>query len=122
LYTELVNRKAFVEAVTTLDHIPPDQTVTVNLGLSKKPTIENFDGVPDTSILDNHKKTMLTSKFFGAAYSRPEDANVAYGGTKAVEFINAALMDSLSFTIFCLEPFHSKFTPTTTPTIGAGCY
>ena len=74
LYKELVNRKAFVEAVTNLDHIPPDQTVTVNLGLSKKSAIENFDGVPDTSIL-----------LFGAAYLRPEDASVAYGGITAVQ-------------------------------------
>ncbi len=95
LYKELVNRKAFVEAVTTLEHIPRDQTVTVNLGLPKKPEIVNFDGEPDTSILDNHKKTMITSKLFGAAYSRPEDANVAYGGTNAVQFINAALMSGI---------------------------
>ena len=59
LYKELVNRKAFVEAVATLDHIPPDQTVMVTLGLSKKPAIKNFDGVTDTSILDNHKRSCL---------------------------------------------------------------
>jgi hypothetical protein len=35
LYKELVNRKAFVEAISTLDHSPLDQTVTVKLGLSK---------------------------------------------------------------------------------------
>lgn len=95
IYKELANRKAFVEAVTTLDHIPPNQTVTVNLGLSKTPPVANFDSDPDTSILDNHKNTMITSKLFGAAYSRPEDANVAYGGTNAVQFINSALVSGI---------------------------
>jgi hypothetical protein len=56
---EVVNRKAFVEAVTTVDHILPDPMVRVNLNLWKKPLIENLDQVPDTSILDNYKKTML---------------------------------------------------------------
>ncbi len=95
LYKELINRKAFVQAVTTLEHIPPEQTVTVNLGLSRSPDIVNFDGEPDTSILDNHKKTMMISKLFGAAYSRPEDANVAYGGTNAIQFINMAIMSGI---------------------------
>ena len=44
LYKELVNRKAFVEAVTALDRIPspPDQMVAMNLGLSKKPAIKKM--------------------------------------------------------------------------------
>jgi hypothetical protein len=95
LAKELVNRRAFVEAVNTLDQIPPEQSITVNLSLSKKPTFVNFDGEPDVSILDNHKKTMISSKVFGAAYSRPEDASVAYGGTNALQFINAALMSGI---------------------------
>ena len=95
LYEELINRKAFVEAVTTLDHIPPGQTVTVNMAFSKRPPIENFDSTPDTSILDNHKKQTISSKVFGSAYSRPEDANVAYGGVNAIGFVNSALTSEL---------------------------
>jgi hypothetical protein len=28
---------------------------------------------PDTTIIDNPKKTMISAKLFGAAYSRPEE-------------------------------------------------
>lgn len=50
LYPELINRKVFVKAVTTLGHIPQGEMVTVNLSLPPPPNIQNFDGVPDTSI------------------------------------------------------------------------
>jgi hypothetical protein len=56
---ELVNRKAFVETVTTLDHILPHQTVQVNLNLWKKPLVEEFDQVLDISMLDKYWNTML---------------------------------------------------------------
>jgi hypothetical protein len=96
LYSELINRKAFVKAVRTLGHIPQGEMVTVNLSLPQAPTIQNFDmEEPDTSILDNHKKTMITSKLFGAAYSRPEDTAVAYGGINALQYINTALMSGI---------------------------
>lgn len=39
----LLNRKAFVAAVTTLATIPKDKTLTVRLGKEKPPIIENFD-------------------------------------------------------------------------------
>ena len=69
----LLNRKAFVTAVSSLATLPPDKSLTVKLGTERPPSIDNFDIGPDTTILDNPKKTMLTSKFFGAAYSRPEE-------------------------------------------------
>lgn len=69
----LLNRKAFVTAVSSLATLPKDKSLTVKLGTERPPSIDNFDIGPDTTILDNPKKTMLTSKFFGAAYSRPEE-------------------------------------------------
>lgn len=71
----LLNRKAFVTAVSSLVTLPPDKSLTVKLGTERPPSIDNFDIGPDTTILDNPKKTMLTSKFFGAAYSRPEEVS-----------------------------------------------
>ena len=38
---------------------------------------------------------MISSKLFGAAYSRPEDVEVAYGGINALGFINSALMSGI---------------------------
>ena len=96
LYPELINRKAFVKAVKTLGHIPQGEMVTVNLSLPQPPKFKNFDlEDPDRTILDNPKNTMITSKLFGAAYSRPEDAAVAYGGLNALQFINTALMSGI---------------------------
>lgn len=71
----LLNRKAFVTAVSSLATLPKDKNLTVKLGTERPPSIDNFDIGPDTTILDNPKKTMLTSKFFGAAYSRPEEVS-----------------------------------------------
>ncbi len=71
----LLNRKAFVTAVSSLTTLPKDKSLTVKLGTERPPSIDNFDIGPDTTILDNPKKTMLTSKFFGAAYSRPEEVS-----------------------------------------------
>jgi hypothetical protein len=71
----LLNRKAFVAAVTTLSNLPADKTLTVKLGKEKPPLIENFDFGADYTILENPKKTMVSAKFFGAAYSRPEEVS-----------------------------------------------
>lgn len=87
----LLNRKAFVTAVSSLATLPKDKTLTVKLGTERPPSIENFDIGPDTTIIDNPKKTMISSKVFGAAYSRPEEDQVAYGGLKALEYINNAV-------------------------------
>lgn len=96
LYPELINRKAFVKAVKTVGQIPQGEMVTVNLSLPQTPKFENFDvEEPDISIMENPKNTMITSKLFGAAYSRPEDASVAYGGLNALQFINTALMSGI---------------------------
>jgi hypothetical protein len=73
----LLNRKAFVAAVMTLSTLPKDKTLTVKLGKEKPPLIENFDFGADYTILENPKKTMLSAKFFGAAYSRPEEVSSA---------------------------------------------
>jgi hypothetical protein len=71
----LLNRKAFVTAVSSLSTLPKDKSLTVKLGAERPPNIENFDRGPDTTILDNPKKSMLSSKLFGAAYSRPEEVS-----------------------------------------------
>lgn len=73
----LLNRKAFVAAVTTLATLPQDKTLTVQLGKEKPPLIENFDFGADFTIIENPKKTMTSAKFFGAAYSRPENVSLA---------------------------------------------
>lgn len=73
----LLNRKAFVTAVSSLATLPRDKSLTVKLGTERPPSIDNFDVGLDTTILDNPKKTMLTSKFFGAAYSRPEEVSLS---------------------------------------------
>ena len=51
-------RKAFVNAVTDLAMLFPFQ---------------NFIWGPDTTIINNPKKTMISSKLFGAVYARPEE-------------------------------------------------
>ena len=92
----LLNRKAFVTAVTSLATLPKDKTLTVKLGVEKPPVVENMDTGLDTTIFNNHKKLMVSSKLFGAAYSRPEEdlgsgTKTAFGGQRALEFINAAV-------------------------------
>ena len=74
----LLNRKAFVTAVSSLSTLPKDKSLTVRLGTERPPSIENFDIGPDYTIIDNPKKTMLSSKLFGAAYSRPEEVSKFY--------------------------------------------
>jgi hypothetical protein len=72
----LLNRKAYISAVRSLGNLPPDKSLSVKLGGEKTPKFENFDAGADMTILTNPKKTMLTSKLFGAAYSRPEEVRV----------------------------------------------
>jgi len=91
LPTELVNRSAYVSAVSNIDSLPSGKTLSVKVGIDKPPVIDNFDSGADTTILDNPKNCMISSKLFGAAYSRPEEDQVAFGGLRALEFINAAL-------------------------------
>lgn len=71
----LLNRKAFVAAVTSLSSLPQDKTLTVQLGKEKPPSVENFDFGADYTIIENPKKTMTSAKFFGAAYIRPENVS-----------------------------------------------
>lgn len=75
LSLSLLNRKAFVGAVTSLSSLPQDKTLTVKLGKEKPPVIENFDFGADYTIIENPKKTMVSAKLFGAAYSRPEQVS-----------------------------------------------
>ncbi len=72
---ELVNRDAYVSAVHNIGTLPIGKTLSVKVGIDKPPVIENFDSGADTSILDNPKNCMITSKLFGAAYSRPEEVS-----------------------------------------------
>ena len=72
----LLNRKAFVAAVTSLATLPQDKTLTVQLGKEKPPVIENFDFGADYTIIENPRKTMTSAKFFGAAYTRPENVRL----------------------------------------------
>lgn len=83
----LLNRKAFVTAVSSLATLPDGKSLTVKLGTERPPTVENFDQGPDTTIIDNPKKTMISSKLFGAAYSRPEEVRgVAASKLRIPEF------------------------------------
>jgi hypothetical protein len=86
----LLNRKAFVTAVSSLVTLPKDKTLTVKLGSERPPSIDNFDTGPDFTILDNPKKSMIASKVFGAAYSRPEevsDAEAAHRKKRGLLFV-----------------------------------
>ena len=83
LPTELVNRNAYVSAVCNISTLPVGKTLSVKVGIDKPPVIESFDNGADTSILDNPKNCMIGSKLFGAAYSRPEEDQVAFGGLRA---------------------------------------
>lgn len=73
----LLNCKAFVAAVTRLATLAKDKSLTVKLGKEKHPVVENFDFGADYTIIENPKKVMVSAKFFGAAYSRPEEVSVA---------------------------------------------
>lgn len=75
LPTELVNRNAYVSAVSNIGTLPVGKTLSVKVGIDKPPVIDNFDSGADTSILDNPKNCMIGSKLFGAAYSRPEEVS-----------------------------------------------
>jgi hypothetical protein len=75
LSLSLLNRKAFVGAVTSLATLPADKTLSVKLGKEKPPIFENFDFGADFTILENPKKTMMSAKLFGAAYNRPEEVS-----------------------------------------------
>lgn len=75
LPTELVNRDAYVSAVMNIGTLPLGKTLSVKVGIDKPPMIENFDSGADTSILDNPKNCLITSKLFAAAYSRPEEVS-----------------------------------------------
>ncbi len=75
LPTELVNRNSYVSAVNNISTLPTDKTLSIKIGIEKPPVIENFDCGADTSILDNPKNCMISSKLFGAAYSRPEEVS-----------------------------------------------
>jgi hypothetical protein len=98
LPTELVNRTAYVSAVNNIGTLPMDKSLEVKVGIDKPAVVENFDCGADTSILDNPKNCMITSKLFGAAYARPEEDQVAFGGLRALEFINAAIDHGIEVT------------------------
>ena len=72
----LLNRKAFVTAVSSLATLPDNKSLTVKLGIERPPTVENFDRGPDMTIINNPKKSMISSKLFGAAYMRPEEVSI----------------------------------------------
>lgn len=132
LPTELVNRNAYVSAVSNIGTLPVGKTLSVKVGIDKPPVIENFDCGADTSILDNPKNCLISSKIFAAAYSRPEEVStqsfddqpshssyaevkdqssyrfnvvfrtiqdqVAFGGLRALEFINSAIDHGVEIT------------------------
>ena len=72
----LLNRKAFVTAVSSLATLPDNKSLTVKLGTERPPVIENFDRGPDMTIINNPKKMMISAKLFGAAYNRPEEVSI----------------------------------------------
>lgn len=71
LIPALQNRLAYVTGVNALPGLKVDKTVTVKL-IARFPIVENFDDGPDTSIVTDPKNQMVSTKVFGAAYSRPE--------------------------------------------------
>ena len=52
---------------------------------------ENFDRDPDVIVLKNQKKSMITSKLVGSAYSIQEENNI-------LEFISSVLNSSIEIT------------------------
>jgi hypothetical protein len=84
----LMNRKAFVTAVSNLDTLNPGDYATVKLGVQKIPPFDNFDSGPDETILRDPKNTMIGSKLFGTAYNRTDQEQLAFGGINALTFIN----------------------------------
>lgn len=101
----LLNRKAFVGAVVSLASLPKDKTLTVRLGKEKPPVIENFDFGADYTIIENPKKTMTSAKFFGAAYSRPEDVSRCLFCRLHMEIDVVSLTDSSCS--FCRRKLHT---------------
>jgi hypothetical protein len=63
LSLKLLNRKAYVTAVTTLATLPPNKSVTVKLGSEKPPQYHDFDGEADDTILKDHKKIYSVRKY-----------------------------------------------------------
>lgn len=76
LSLSLLNRKAFVTAVGSLAALPKGKKLTVKLGTERPPSFDNFDMGHDTTIIDNPRKTLISAKLFGAAYSRPEEVSI----------------------------------------------
>ena len=98
LAIKLFNRRKYLSSIVDLERLSNVKTMSVKIIDAKPPKIINFDGEPDKTVLDNHKNTMITSKLFGAGYSRPEDDQVGFGGLKALEFLNNALTSGVQIT------------------------
>ena len=58
--------------------------------------VRKFSHVSSTCRLTN--KTMITSRFVGSVYFRPEEDKIAFGGMKALKFINSALNSGIEVT------------------------
>ena len=58
--------------------------------------VRKFLHISSTCRLTN--KTMITSRFVCSAYFRPEEDKIAFGGIKALEFINSALNSGIEVT------------------------
>ena len=59
---------------------------------------ENFGRNPDVTVLKNQKKSMITSRLVGAAYSRPEENHIVFSCIKLLEFIRSVLSSSIEVT------------------------
>ena len=86
-----MNRHSYVSAVSNIGTLPVGKTLSVKVGIDKPPVIDNFDCGADTSILDNPKNCLISSKLFGAAYSRPEEVSSAYLLTQGNEETSSPL-------------------------------
>lgn len=98
LSLSLLNRKAFVTAVSSLASLPKGKKMTVKLGTERPPTFDNFDMGLDTTIIDNPRRTMISAKLFGAAYSRPEE--VRYRKEKMRLYLLPIFMISYRVSLF----------------------
>lgn len=83
LPAKMQNRLAYVTGVNALSGLGADKTVTVKL-IASFPRIDNFDSGPDTSILTDPKNSMISTKVFGAAYSRPEKVRLCLNNVNTV--------------------------------------
>jgi len=73
----LTNRQAFLCALGNVHNIPEGKAFTVTLVSQQIPHFEDFDQKDfDTTVIDNSKNNMISSKLFGYSYSGPDEVRL----------------------------------------------